>query len=48
MKQDLEGLQTMRILGENMAWLIKSKYASTNAGIHTPTYETMIATNFIR
>lgn len=47
-KQDLEGLQTMRTLGENMAWLIKSKYASSNAGIPTPTYETMIATNFIR
>lgn len=47
-KQDLEGLQTMRTLGENMAWLIKSKYASTNAGVPTPTYETMIATNFIR
>ncbi|WP_455716224.1 flavodoxin family protein [Anaerosporobacter sp.] len=47
-KQDLEGLQTMRTLGENMAWLIKGKYASANSGLTMPTYEPRIATNFIR
>jgi len=47
-KKDLEGLQTMRTLGENMAWLLKSIEAGRKAGIPKPTYEPRISTNFIR
>ena len=32
-KQDLEGLQTMRTLGRNMAWLLKSIQAGRDAGV---------------
>jgi multimeric flavodoxin WrbA len=47
-KQDLEGMQTMRTLGRNMAWLLKSIEAGKNAGISLPEKETRVATNFIR
>ena len=47
-KQDLEGLQTMRTLGENFAWLLKCIEAGKNAGIHYPVHEEGISTNFIR
>jgi multimeric flavodoxin WrbA len=46
--QDEEGLQTMRTLGMNMAWLLKCMEAGKNAGIEKPKYEPVIATNFIR
>ena len=46
--QDLEGLQTMRTLGDNMAWLLKCIAAGRAAGIEPPTPETWVATNFIR
>jgi multimeric flavodoxin WrbA len=46
--QDAEGLQTMRTLGMNMAWLLKCIEAGKNAGIEKPKYEPVIATNFIR
>lgn len=46
--RDEEGLQTMRALGENMAWLLKNIAAGRAAGIGTPMYEERIATNFIR
>lgn len=46
--QDLEGLQTVRTLGENMAWLIKSIEAGKKAGVPAPEYEKRTATNFIR
>ena len=42
-RQDAEGLQTMRNLGRNMAWLIKQ----TKQG-PMPTQETACQTNFIR
>ena len=32
-KQDLEGMQTMRVLGQNMAWLLKSIQSGKEAGI---------------
>ena len=32
-EQDLEGLQTMRTLGKNMAWMLKCIEAGKNAGI---------------
>lgn len=47
-RKDEEGLQTMRTLGENMAWLLKSLAAGRTAGIAAPVYEERIATNFIR
>lgn len=46
--QDLEGLQTMRILARNMAWFLKCKEAGNKAGIPFPKQEEPIATNFIR
>ena len=47
-KQDLEGMQTMRTLGKNMAWLLKSIDAGRKAGIALPEREQRVATNFIR
>jgi len=46
--QDLEGMQTMRTLGEFMAWILKCIEAGKNAGIQVPVGETPIKTNFIR
>ena len=46
--QDKEGLQTMRTLGDNMAWLIKCIQAGKAAGIEPPTPEAWDKTNFIR
>ena len=47
-KQDLEGMQTMRTLGNNMAWLLKTIEAGKKAGIDLPEKEIKVATNFIR
>lgn len=47
-KQDLEGLQTMRTLGNNMAWLLKSIEAGKKAGVALPEKEAPVKTNFIR
>lgn len=47
-KKDLEGLQTMRILGRNMAWFLKCKEAGIKAGVALPEREERISTNFIR
>lgn len=47
-RQDLEGLQTMRTLGRNMAWLLKCIEAGKAAGIDRPEGELRVATNFIR
>ncbi|MBQ9165422.1 MAG: flavodoxin family protein [Oscillospiraceae bacterium] len=46
--QDEEGLQTMRTLGENMAWLLKCIQAGRAAGVPEPIYEPVIRTNYIR
>ena len=46
--QDAEGLQTMRTLGENMAWLIKCIQAGRTSGVPDPVYEKKQKTNFIR
>lgn len=46
--QDEEGMQTMRVLGQNMAWLLKSIEAGRKAGIEMPEYEERKWTNFIR
>ena len=45
---DLEGMQTMRTLGRNMAWMIKCFEAGRAVGIEFPESEEPIATNFIR
>lgn len=46
--QDAEGLQMMRTLGENMAWLLRSIEAGKKTGVPAPQYEPKVATNFIR
>ena len=46
-KQDLEGMQTMRTLGRNMAWLLKCIEAARGA-VPYPEAETRVMTNFIR
>ena len=46
--KDEEGMQTMRILGKNMAYFLKCKEAAQKAGIMTPEQETPVFTNFIR
>ena len=45
--QDVEGVQTMRVLGNNMAWLLKCIEAGKAAGIE-PQKEKKVLTNFIR
>ncbi len=45
--QDEEGLQTMRVLGYNMAWLLQCIDAGKKAGIE-PKSERKIMTSFIR
>ena len=46
--QDEEGMQTMRTLGENMAWLLKCIEAGKAAGVPAPTQEAYVHTNFLR
>lgn len=47
-KQDVEGLQIMRILATNMAWLLKCIEAGKKSGVDIPETEAKIMTNFIR
>ena len=46
--QDAEGMQTMRTLGRNMAWLLKCIEAGRAVGIQRPVAEPSLVTNFIR
>ncbi len=46
--QDEEGMQTMRNLARNMAWMIKCFDAGKKAGIDAPEAERDFRTNFIR
>lgn len=46
--KDLEGLQSMRNLGRNMAWLLKCIELGKNAGVTAPMAEQDHRTNFIR
>lgn len=46
--QDAEGLQTMRNLARNMAWMLKCFEAGKEKGISLPETETGNRTNFIR
>ncbi|RQD69894.1 MAG: flavodoxin family protein [Tindallia sp. MSAO_Bac2] len=47
-REDKEGMQTMRTLGENMAWLLKCINAGRKNGVPEPAYEAPENTNFIR
>lgn len=46
--QDEEGMQTMRNLARNMAWMIKCFDAGKKAGVDAPEAERDFRTNFIR
>ena len=47
-KQDLEGMENLRFLGQNMAWLLRCIEAGRAAGVTMPEYKTKTWTNFIR
>ncbi|MGN0628979.1 MAG: flavodoxin family protein [Oscillospiraceae bacterium] len=46
--KDKEGMQSMRILGRNMAYYLKCIEAGKKAGVSEPPHENRDATNFIR
>ena len=47
-RQDAEGLQTMRTLARNMAFFLKCKETALQNGVSLPKREEQIYTNFIR
>lgn len=47
-QQDLEGMQTMRVLGKNMSFFLKCKDLAMKNGIEIPEREAQVLTNFIR
>ncbi len=47
-EQDEEGLQTMRVLGKNMAWLIKCINLAKENGVSLPEEEKHVRTNFYK
>ena len=47
-RQDGEGMQTMRQLGRNMAWMLRCLAAGKAAGVSLPENEEKVRTNFIR
>lgn len=47
-RQDKEGMQIMRVLGRNMAWLLGCIQAGRQAGLPLPEQEARINTNYIR
>ena len=46
-RRDAEGLQTMRTLGQSMAYLLKAQEAAEAAGLPKPVYEPPVFTNFM-
>jgi multimeric flavodoxin WrbA len=46
-EKDAEGLQTMRTLAQNIAWLLRSIEAGKKSGLCSPVYEEIVATDFI-
>ncbi len=46
--KDEEGIQIMRTIGKNMAWILKSIAAGVAAGVSQPEAEKKVWTNFIR
>lgn len=47
-RKDEEGMQTMRTLGNNMAWLLKCIDVAKKNGVEYPKNEKAVKTNFIR
>lgn len=47
-RQDAEGMQTMRNIGANMAWILQCIEAGKQAGITAPQTDKSVRTNFIR
>lgn len=47
-RKDEEGLQIMRTLAQNMAWLLKSIDCGRRHGVEPPQYEQRVSTHFIR
>ena len=47
-RKDKEGMQTMRTLGNNMAWLLKCIDVAKKNGVEYPENEKAVKTNFIR
>lgn len=47
-KKDEEGMQTMRTLGENIAWILRLIENGKKNGVEPPVYEVKLRTNFIR
>ena len=47
-RQDLEGMQTMHILGRNMAFFLRCKEAALAFGVELPAQDPFQYTNFIR
>ena len=47
-RQDLEGMQNMRILAGYIAWILKCIDAGRKAGVPAPPSEAKVFTNFIR
>ena len=47
-RKDEEGMQTMRTLGNNMAWLLKCIDVAKKNGVKYPENEKVVKTNFIR
>jgi multimeric flavodoxin WrbA len=47
-RQDAEGMQTMRILGDNMAWELTKTTAARESGLTPPEPEKKIKTSYIR
>lgn len=46
--QDLEGMQTMQVLGQNMAYWLQNRASGVAHGVAMPEYEKRQWTNFIR
>ena len=47
-RKDEEGMQTMRTLGNNMAWLLKCIDVAKKNGVEYPENEKPVKTNFVR
>ena len=47
-RQDLEGIQTLELLGHNMAYFLKCREAGEKLGILAPPQRPFVYTNFIR
>ena len=46
-RQDAEGLYTMRVLGRNMAYMLRCKEVARKVGVELPEQETPVFTNLV-